>query len=227
MDWALIESWKERGVPLHVALRGIEKSFDSYESRPRKRSVKTLLYCQEEVEAQFAEWLESQTGAHHDKGAEENGAGAKVEGGDDGREQAEGASLPFPRATISAHLAECRAAVQRAAERVSSAEAALAEALERAALRLDDLASDFARAARPNAEQLESALTDLEQLLGRALAESLPPAELAARRARAAEQLEPYRRRMERAVYEQTLDHLLAKLLREERGVPRLSLFYL
>ena len=22
MDWALIESWKERGVPLHVALRG-------------------------------------------------------------------------------------------------------------------------------------------------------------------------------------------------------------
>ena len=70
-------------------------------------------------------------------------------------------------------------------------------------------------------------MTDLEQLLGRALAESLPPAELAARRARAAEQLEPYRRRMERAVYEQTLDHLLAKLLREERGVPRLSLFYL
>ena len=63
MDWALIESWKEMGVPLHVALRGIEKSFDSYESKPRKRSVKSLFYCQEEVEAQFAEWLESQTGA--------------------------------------------------------------------------------------------------------------------------------------------------------------------
>src|SRR6187455_1625755 len=41
MDWALIESWKELGVPLHVALRGIEKSFDSYESKPRKRSVKS------------------------------------------------------------------------------------------------------------------------------------------------------------------------------------------
>src|SRR3954462_12287006 len=64
MDWALIESWKEMGVPLHVALRGIEKSFDSYESKPRKRSVKSLMYCQEEVEAQFHEWLESQTGAH-------------------------------------------------------------------------------------------------------------------------------------------------------------------
>src|SRR5437870_4315069 len=63
MDWALIESWKERGVPLHVALRGIEHSFDSYESKKRKRSVKSLLYCQEEVEAQYAEWLESRVGS--------------------------------------------------------------------------------------------------------------------------------------------------------------------
>src|SRR5688500_14905535 len=63
MDWALIESWKEMGVPLHVALRGIEQAFDSYEAKPRKRSIKTLLYCQEEVEAQYAEWLESRVGA--------------------------------------------------------------------------------------------------------------------------------------------------------------------
>src|SRR3977135_519767 len=63
MDWALIESWKEIGIPLHIALRGIEKAFDSWESKPRKRSVKTLLYCQEEVEAQYAEWLEARVGA--------------------------------------------------------------------------------------------------------------------------------------------------------------------
>ncbi|HKP71321.1 MAG TPA: hypothetical protein VJT82_00180, partial [Pyrinomonadaceae bacterium] len=63
MDWALIESWKTMGVPLHVALRGVEQSFDSYESKPRRRTVKSLFYCQEEVEAQYAEWLESQLGA--------------------------------------------------------------------------------------------------------------------------------------------------------------------
>ena len=63
MDWALIESWKEMNVPLHVALRGIEKAFDSWESKPRKRSVKSLLYCQEEVEAQYAEWLEARLGS--------------------------------------------------------------------------------------------------------------------------------------------------------------------
>ena len=48
LDWALIESWKEMGVPLHVALRGIEQSFDSFEARPRRRSVKSLMYCQED-----------------------------------------------------------------------------------------------------------------------------------------------------------------------------------
>src|SRR3954464_11741897 len=63
LDWALIESWKERGVPLHVALRGIEHSFDSHDAKKNKRTVKTLLYCQEEVEAQYAEWLESRVGS--------------------------------------------------------------------------------------------------------------------------------------------------------------------
>src|ERR687884_2022726 len=64
LDWSLMESWKAAGIPLHVVLRGIEKAFDSYEARPRNRSVKSLFYCQEEVEAQFAEWLESRRGAH-------------------------------------------------------------------------------------------------------------------------------------------------------------------
>jgi hypothetical protein len=89
------------------------------------------------------------------------------------------------------------------------------------------LEKDFAAAARPDAEQLEGALNDLENLLDRALRAELAPARLEARRAEAAAQLEPYRKRMERATYEQTLDSLLAKLLREEANLPRLSLFYL
>ncbi|HEX8472591.1 MAG TPA: hypothetical protein VF666_01030 [Pyrinomonadaceae bacterium] len=232
IDWALIESWQSMGVPLHVALRGIERAFDSYEARPRRRSVKTLLYCQEEVEAQFAEWLESQLGASestHAASATATADGANATASDAAASTNGNDGLPFPRAAIEAHLAECRASVGRASERVrGTAQAAeLAEALARAASRLEDLEKDFAQAARPNAEQLESALTDLEQLLDRALRAGLSAEELEARRVRAEEQLRPYRSRMERATYEQTLDNLLAKLLREERDVPRLSLFYL
>ena len=226
MDWALIESWKEMGVPLHVALRGIERSFDSYESRPRKRSVKSLMYCQEEVEAQFAEWLESQTGAHapSQKDADDSDAEGAAP-----TDEGAGRGLPFPRAVISAHLAECRDSVRRALDsrRERAGDGPLCEALARAAVRLEELASDFERAPLPDAELLESSLTDIEALLDRALRESLPSDELEETRASAAEQLKPYRARMERATYEQTLDNLLAKSLRERAGVPRLSLFYL
>lgn len=217
LDWALMESWKQMGVPLHVVLRGIETAFDSYESRPRKRSVKSLYYCQEEVEAQFAEWVESQTGA-----APAAGEGVASSGG----EEAE-SGLPFPRAVITAHLADAREALGRGRDERRGVEGELSEALGRAAARLEELERDFARAARPDAAPLEDALTDLERLLDRALRAATPPAELEEARARAEEQLRPYRGRMERATYEQTLENLLAKLLREGRGIPRLSLFYL
>jgi hypothetical protein len=239
LDWSLMESWKAAGVPLHVVLRGIERAFDSYEARPRNRSVKSLFYCQEEVEAQFAEWLESRRGAATEEGDAAREAGATGEagavgeggaGGDDGSGAAEESrGLPFPRAVIAAHLSESREALARSldARRRSEGFDALCEALARAAARLEELASDFGRAARPDAEMLEASLSDLEALLDRALRASLPAEVLAEKRAEAEEQLRKYRGRMEHATYEQTRDNLLAKALREEAGVPRLSLFYL
>jgi hypothetical protein len=41
------------------------------------------------------------------------------------------------------------------------------------------------------------------------------------------DQLKPYRKQMEAEVYQQTFDNLLLKRLREQFGLPRLSLFYL
>jgi hypothetical protein len=232
MDWALIESWKEMGVPLHVALRGIEKSFDSYESKPRKRSIKSLMYCQEEVEAQFHEWLESQTGAHAKPSTVEDGeraAGDSSVEGAPSTDEAAGRGLPFPRAVISAHLSECRDEIRHSLDSRSAraGDAVLCEALARAASRLEELHTDFERAPRPDAEALEISLADIEALLDRALRETLDEDALEEARGAAAEQLRPYRARMERATYEQTLDNLLAKALRERAGVPRLSLFYL
>ena len=93
LDWALMETWKQQGIPLHIVLRGVERSFDSYEARPRKRSVKSLLYCQEEVEAQYAEWVEARVGAS---------SSADV---------AETDSTPFSAAAIDEHLKHCRNAL--------------------------------------------------------------------------------------------------------------------
>jgi len=217
MDWALIESWKEMGVPLHVALSGIERAFDSFNAKPRRRTVKSLLYCQEEVEAQFAEWQESQVGA----AAKKNGESVIEKTFDE-------AHLPFPRSTILEHLSRVRASlVEICDERKKSRKDDFSDALARATSRLHELQDDFANAARPDAEKLEDSLTSLEKLLDEALVASLPRRELAAARVIAEEQLEPYRSRMERHVYEQTLDNLLLKRLRDTHDLPRLSLFYL
>ena len=221
MDWTLMEIWKDKGIPLHIVLRGVEGSFDSFEAKPRRRSVKSLFYCQEEVEAQYAEWLESQVGGGASAETGETPAKAENAAGGNG-------ALPFPREVIAGHLAESRARLEHARlERKGRGAGELSEALARAAARLFELEKDFANAKRPDAEQLEGSLGDVENLLDRAVRAALPPARVEARRAEAAAQLEPYRKRMERATYEQTLDNLLAKLLREECGLPRLSLFYL
>jgi hypothetical protein len=221
MDWALIESWKETGVPLHIVLNGIEHAFDSFEAKPRKRSVKSLMYCQEEVEAQYAEWLESQLGAQNETG--QNG-----EHEVSGEEFVEEARLPFARATIIEHMARARAALlQTCEERRRGRDDALCDALKRAASRLGEMEKDFQKAARPNAEKLEEALTSLEKMLDDALSAGIPQAEMAAARAETEAQLEPYRKRMEQPTYEQTFGNLLLKRLRDEYGVPRLSLFYL
>ena len=50
LDWALIESWKDSGIPLEAVLAGIERAFEKYKARQRKyRMVNALAYCTQEV----------------------------------------------------------------------------------------------------------------------------------------------------------------------------------
>ena len=219
MDWALIESWKAMSIPLHVALRGIEKAFDSWEAKPRKRSVKTLLYCQEEVEAQYAEWLESRVGTETTANGDSSSA-AKLSDMDEG--------LPFPRQAIIDHLRRCRSALSQAFEKRNGlAEDDFSDALLRAANLLEELEGDFAGSEHPDAQKLELSLTGLERMLSDAIRSTIPVEELTAVRSEVKEQLRPYARQMEKGVYEQTAENLLLKRLREQFAVPRLSLFYL
>ena len=40
-------------------------------------------------------------------------------------------------------------------------------------------------------------------------------------------QLQPYRKKMDKAIYQQTVQNFVSRRLRETNNVPRLSLFYL
>jgi len=211
IDWALIESWKERGVPLHVALRGIEHSFDSYEAKKRKRSVKTLLYCQEEVEAQYAEWLESRIGSHEDTQKERNADEVS----------------PFPRDAVLAYLSRSLDELTDVTDRRASHKDELNEVLSRATILLTEIKDDYSTTPQADARKLEESLTGIERMLDDAIRSATSDSQLESARTEIEAQLKPYKRHMDKAAFEQTRDNLLRKRLREHLGVPRLSLFFL
>ncbi len=205
MDWALMETWKQQGIPLHIVLRGVEKSFDSFEARPRKRTVKSLLYCQEEVEAQYAEWVEARVGSDH--------------------YEADSEKTPFSFAAVSKHLQRNHAALAALVHSRNKNDD-LAEALTRAATLLVEIENDFTSGATLDTRKLEDSLTGLERMLNDAMLAVVDKDGLEVLQKEVKDQLKPYRAQMEAAAYKQTFDNLLLKRLREQFAVPRLSLFY-
>lgn len=203
-----METWQQQGIPLHIVLRGVEKSFDSYEARPRKRTVKTLLYCQEEVEAQYAEWVEAHVGS----------ATAATE-------EPESDKTPFSFAAISEHLQRCRNALSELAKSRKH-EDDLSEALARATALLVQIENDFASCATFDTRKLEDSLTGLERMLNDSMLSVASSSTLDELKKVVKDQLKPYKAQMDAAVYKQTFDNLLLKRLREQFAVPRLSLFY-
>lgn len=52
LDWALIETWKNAGVPLEAALRGIDAAFEKWRAKParaRTQKVNSLAFCAQAI----------------------------------------------------------------------------------------------------------------------------------------------------------------------------------
>lgn len=55
LDWALIEAWKNGGIPLEAVLRGIDAAFEKWRKRPaqaRIHMVNSLAYCAQAITAE-------------------------------------------------------------------------------------------------------------------------------------------------------------------------------
>ena len=65
LDWALIETWRDAGIPLEAVLRGIDAAFDKYESRQKRgrmRRVNGLAWCSQAVMEAAEELREASAG---------------------------------------------------------------------------------------------------------------------------------------------------------------------
>jgi hypothetical protein len=216
LDWTLIETWKRRGIPLHIVLRGINSSFDGYDQRlNRGRKVNSLFFCQQEVEALYQEYVESRVGAR-------NGA---VGGDGNGAAQNGGGAAQFAPATIVEFLkAQCEALWRMEAKQIDPT---FRETLDRVSERLSQIVDDLESSGVISPELLEMDLMMIEEVILDGLKERAGEEKLGQLRKEAGEKLRRYKQSMEREVYEQTVDNFVAQRLREIHEVPRLSLFYL
>jgi hypothetical protein len=211
LDWALIETWKDAGIPLEAALRGIDAAFDRYEQRPSKsRKVNSLAYCAQEVLAAAEDMKEAAVGTGHE------GAGAPAENKPGG----------FDKDEIATFL-------RRNADRLGQAKLPAGgntspETLAReSAATLQELANEVGANKSVRLEDVERRLTVLEEKLLAALLAATPDDELVSVRAQADRELAPYRSKMPGAQIEQLLKQYIHKRLLEKYELPRLSLFYL
>ena len=199
LDWALMEVWQDRGIPLHIVIRSIESVFDVYDKQPPgTRTIKSLFYCREEIEAQYTEWLTAQTGK-----SLQNGEAASAS--------------QFSLETVAAHIDVAAASLKNVSN------SALAEDIARAVGRLEELSVDLTG----DFETIDKTLSDIEKLLDRAMLANWDRVHLKNLEKEIAGQLRPHKADMEPDAYKKTFELMLLKRLREEANIPRLGLFYL
>ena len=206
LDWALMETWKEAGVPLEAVLRGIDVTFDKWDQRPSKtRKVNGLGFCTQEVLAAAEEM----------KAAAAGSAPAPVPE----KPQRESG---FEGERVANFLRKNAEALEKA--RVLAGTEAVAKQM---AVDLRELAADLSKTVRPRLEDTERRLTVMEEKLVASMMAAAKDDELVAIRAEADRELAPYRRKMPAAQIDHLQRQFLQKRLLEKAGIPRLSLFYL
>ncbi len=200
LDWVLMESWKDAGVPREAVLRGIDATFDKYDLRPRKtRKINSLAYCSQEVLAAAEQMKEAAVGSTrepHDSGLERQRVAAFLE--------------KNAKAFASAVVAD-----------------PVRELVAEDARKLAELAKQVGGQSGFSLEDLERRLTVMEEKLFAALLTSSPDDLLVDVRAQAERELSPYRSKMTGPQIDQLLKQYTNKRLLDHHKLPRLSLFYM
>jgi hypothetical protein len=212
LDWAIMESWQQAGIPLPAVLKGIDRAFESYARSRRGRSgqpLKSLAYCVDAV-MEAAE-------QHREAAA---GAGPQAEAPPPAQET-------FSPAALLAYLRRNAEKLEAAARRSEGAQAAMAARLRETRARLEELAPIVEAPGRLDVEDLERRLTVLEEKLLAAMKAEASENVLLDLRREFDRQVAAHRGRMSGEQLAQLEQRFVARRLLEIFSVPRLSLFYI
>ena len=209
LDWAIMESWQQAGVPLEAALKGIDRAFESHaRSRRGGKPMKSLAYCTDAVLEAAEEAQEAAVGG---------------QGTTKSKEKEE----PFSRDALRAHFGKNRTRIEEKSASLAEKQPELAARLREVAQSLRLCSAILDSPAALDLEDLERRLTVLDEKLHAALLQHAAEELLLRLRREMDGQLALYRGKMRAEQIALVQRQYLHKRLLEEFGLPRLSLFYL
>lgn len=205
----VVRGWEQGGVPLKVALRGIDRYFERYyRSGPRRRPAR-VEFCDADVLETFDEWRRAVGIAARAGARETSPEDAAVDVG--GR----GPSLPAHLERVLLKLSNARAKGRLGAD---------ADALIDRVSDEMDRARAHSRGLRGDARRdLVQRLADIDRALLDAASAALAGDEHAALGAEADEELEAYRERMPPDRYARVRAAIVDRLIRDRFGLPIVS----
>jgi hypothetical protein len=232
LDWALIETWKDAGIPLEAVLRGIDAAFEKFDNRPRTaRKVNSLAYCAQAVLTEAEEMKEAAVGAAPSGNAQPVLDRAEIAAYLQRNAAALNATVrdagPSAPPTEAAGKGTTSVVPTDAPKNARALAPVLCNVLRDAARKLADLAQNCASANPLSLEDLERTLTVLEEKIFAALTASASDDDLLAARTQAEREMAPYRRSMSAAQIDQLQKQYVHKRLLDRYSLPRLSLFYM
>ena len=212
MDWGLIATWRDAGVPLHVALRGIDIAMDGFFARQGRGSskVSSLCYCHDSVMAEYAGHLESHVGEHPEE-AEDASADKR------NREPDLQELFEF----ISARIGEIKSLVAK------QYPVETPEGMSRVLERLEELRRDLESGTGLDSESLERDFVLIDRLLVEELRACVAPEEALEWEKEAKKELKVYKKRLPKETYDKIYGNFMCDKAHKKFGIGEFSLFHL
>lgn len=221
-DFELVRGWVTLGVPLKVACAGIDRYFERYYRRGRRKRPLRIEFCDADVLDAFDQWKRS-VGV-----AAAGDTGVSADDRDASADDADAADRPRPPARtrrgppLAVHVEQVVARLTLLRSRASGS-LLTDEALTDAVRVLDALQADARRARGEARDAIIRELASVEHRVLERAAALLGAGERGQLEVEAENELAPFRARMPADAYVRAREAALARLVRDRFLLPRIA----
>ena len=201
-----VMGWARQGIPLKIAETGIDRYFERYYRKgPRRRPVR-IEFCEADVFDAFDDWR---------RAVGLTNVAPDAQGGPDVAEPAPAAP---PRRSLASQIEAlvARYTILRGSDKAGPA---IGPQLDAAVRALDALLPEAAKARGEAKDRVRDRLEQIQAELLAAARQALSNDARAALEREATAELEPFRARMAKDAYEQTLQIAIDRLLKQRWGL--------